>query len=103
MSVGGVSDTNALSYLNAGASHVIVTSYVFRDGIIDIDRLESLSKLVGKNRLVLDLSCRRKPFSEVHDDEIDPNEPRPYYVVTNKWTKFTSCELRFVLFNSIVL
>ena len=63
-----------------GASHVIVTSYVFQDGIIQFDRLKALvDKVGGKNRLVLDLSCRRKP-----------EMPQGlYYVVTNKWTRFT--------------
>jgi phosphoribosylformimino-5-aminoimidazole carboxamide ribotide isomerase len=57
---GGITIENAQLYLNAGASHVIVTSYVFRDGNIDFERLENLVSLIGKERLVLDLSCRRK-------------------------------------------
>ena len=72
---GGVNTDNAEKYLDMGASHVIVTSYVFRDGIIDYDRLENLSHLVGKERLVLDLSCRS-----------DGND---YYVVTDRWQKMT--------------
>ena len=56
---GGISLSNALSFLSAGASHVIVTSFVFADGEIHMDRLEELVRLVGKQRLVLDLSCRR--------------------------------------------
>lgn len=44
----------------AGASHVIVTSYVFRDGKVDYGRLEKLVQAVGKEHLVLDLSCRKK-------------------------------------------
>ena len=39
---GGITPENAGDYLNAGASHVIVTSYVFREGRIDYDRLERL-------------------------------------------------------------
>ena len=42
---------NPEKYLDMGASHVIVTSYVFRDGIIDYDRLENLSHLVVTVRL----------------------------------------------------
>lgn len=72
---GGVDDTNARSWLDAGASHVIVTSWVFREGHLDRDRLRRLVGIVGKERLVLDLSCRRKG-----DD---------YFVVTDRWQRFT--------------
>lgn len=73
---GGITCDNALLFLNAGASHVIVTSYVFSDGEIHMDRLEKLSRLVGRERLVLDLSCRKKEGD--------------YFVVTNRWQKFTN-------------
>lgn len=76
---GGINDDNAFSFIEAGASHVIVTSFVFRDGMIDYDRLNALVDVVGKERLVLDLSCRKK------DDE--------YYIVTDRWQKFTSEKL----------
>lgn len=76
---GGINDTNAKRWLDAGASHVIVTSYVFREGKIDYDRLNKLVGIVGTERLVLDLSCRRKPE--------DPTGP--YYVVTDRWQKYT--------------
>lgn len=72
---GGIHRENAEKFLDMGASHVIVTSYVFRDGIIDMERLEQLSRQIGKERLVLDVSCR---FAE--DD---------YYIVTNRWQKLT--------------
>ena len=55
---GGITDANAEHWLNLGASHVIVTSHVFHDGQLDAERLERLRRLVGKERLVLDLSCR---------------------------------------------
>ena len=71
---GGINSSNAISYLEAGAAQVIVTSYVFLDGRIQFDRLEELVQLVGRDRLVLDLSCRRKV------DAFDGL----YYVVTNK-------------------
>jgi phosphoribosylformimino-5-aminoimidazole carboxamide ribotide isomerase len=74
---GGVNASNALMWLEAGASHVIVTSWVFRNGIIDMDRLQELSTLVTKNNLVLDLSCKKKS----HDG--------PFYVVTDRWQKYT--------------
>ncbi|CAM9350674.1 unnamed protein product [Ectocarpus sp. 4 AP-2014] len=77
---GGVNPSNAIKYLDAGASHVIVTSYVFKDGEIDWERLEELRTAVGKDRLVLDLSCRRRPGGL---------ELRDFMVVTNKWQKFT--------------
>jgi phosphoribosylformimino-5-aminoimidazole carboxamide ribotide isomerase len=72
---GGVNAKNARGWLEAGASHVIVTSWVFREGHVDWERLGELVKTVGKNRLVLDLSCRR------HDEN--------YFVVTDRWKKIT--------------
>lgn len=72
---GGIRPENAAIYLDAGASHVIVTSYVFRDGHLDWDRLRTLEQGVGASRLVLDLSCRKR------DGE--------YFVVTDRWQKFT--------------
>jgi phosphoribosylformimino-5-aminoimidazole carboxamide ribotide isomerase len=76
---GGVGTSNAMEYLDAGASHVIVTSFVFREGRLDEDRLSELVKLVGKKRLVLDLSCRQR-------DGL-------YWVVTDRWQKFSSLSL----------
>ena len=76
---GGVNAMNARGWLDAGASHVIVTSWVFRDGQVDEARLAELVKLVGKGRLVLDLSCRKR----------DGN----YFVVTDRWQKFTDVAL----------
>ncbi|EKD39035.1 MAG: hypothetical protein ACD_75C00525G0003, partial [uncultured bacterium] len=70
---------NAGRWLDRGASHVIVTSYVFRDGMIDLARMNKLVKAVGRNRLVLDLSCRRK--GENYEN---------YFIVTDRWQKFTS-------------
>src|SRR5579863_9898352 len=57
---GGINASNATSYLNDGASHVIVTSWVFQGGKINWERLTELVKSIGKERLVLDLSCRRR-------------------------------------------
>jgi phosphoribosylformimino-5-aminoimidazole carboxamide ribotide isomerase len=76
---GGISPDNALDWLKAGASHVIVTSWVFRDARLDWDRLAQLSGLVGKERLVLDLSCRRRG--------------EDYVVMTGRWQKFTETAL----------
>jgi phosphoribosylformimino-5-aminoimidazole carboxamide ribotide isomerase len=72
---GGVNPDNARVYLDAGASHVIVTSYVFSEGRIDAERLAQLVRSVGRERLVLDLSCRKR-------------EGR-YYIVTDRWQRFT--------------
>jgi len=76
---GGVTPENAHVYLNAGASHVIVTSYVFHEGRIDQDRLDRLVATVGRKRLVLDLSCRKR------DEE--------YVIVTDRWQKFTEVKI----------
>lgn len=72
---GGINEDNANAYLEEGASHVIVTSYVFKNGQIDMDNLEKIKAAVGKEHLVIDLSCRRKN-----------NE---YYIVTDRWQNFT--------------
>ena len=72
---GGINADNAADYLEAGASHVIVTSYVFHDGKIDYRRLKKLVKAVGKEHLVLDLSCKKI------DDE--------YRIVTDRWQNIT--------------
>ena len=82
---GGITIDNAMQYLDAGASHVVVTSYVFRDGQVDLPRLSALRDLVGKERLVLDLSCRKKPVNA----NTPASDTNPYYVVTNKWTQYT--------------
>ena len=76
---GGITPENAASFLKEGASHVIVTSYVFRDGKIDFDNLNKLVTAVGKEKLVLDLSCRKKGDT--------------YFVVTDRWQKFTTFEI----------
>ncbi len=72
---GGITPENAGEYLEAGASHVIVTSYVFKDGKLHYDRLQEMVRAVSKNRLVLDLSCRKREGS--------------YYIVTDRWQKYT--------------
>ncbi len=87
---GGVNAQNARGWLDAGASHVIVTSWVFREGRVDRARLDELVKAVGKNRLVLDLSCRRKPLTR-RDATLSPSAGvrGDYFVVTDRWQKFT--------------
>jgi phosphoribosylformimino-5-aminoimidazole carboxamide ribotide isomerase len=76
---GGINAANAARFLDSGASHVIVTSWIFRDGRLDQERLRELLAAVGKNRLVLDLSCRRRDGR--------------CFVVTDRWQKFTNLEI----------
>jgi phosphoribosylformimino-5-aminoimidazole carboxamide ribotide isomerase len=76
---GGINLENAPGWLEAGASHVIVTSWVFRDGRLDSERLQVLVDKIGKRRLVLDLSCRKRGTD--------------YFVVTDRWQKFTELTL----------
>ena len=73
---GGITADNAEQWLDDGASHVIVTSWVFHDGRIHMARLEQLTRKIGKERLVLDLSCRKRGDS--------------YLVVTDRWQTFTT-------------
>jgi len=72
---GGVTMDNAAEWIDAGASHVIVTSCLFREEQLDEDRIKRLGQAVGQSRLVIDLSCRRRG-----DD---------YFVVTDRWQTFT--------------
>ena len=70
---------NAASYIEAGASHVIVTSYVFKDGEVQWGNLEKLADAAGAGHVVLDVSCRKKDGK--------------YYIVTDRWQKFTKVQL----------
>jgi phosphoribosylformimino-5-aminoimidazole carboxamide ribotide isomerase len=72
---GGINLENARSWLEAGAAQVIVTSWVFREGRVDWDRLKALAGRIGRERLVLDLSCRRRVGE--------------YRVVTDRWQRWT--------------
>ncbi len=72
---GGINSQNARDWLEAGASHVIVTSWIFHEGRVDWERLGELVKKIGKDKLVLDLSCRKRG--------------KDYFVVTDRWQKFT--------------
>lgn len=76
---GGVHAGNAREFLELGASHVIVTSYVFQDGRLNEKNLERMVRAVGRERLTLDLSCRAKDGD--------------YYIVTDRWQKFTDLKL----------
>lgn len=76
---GGVTPENAPQYLDAGASHVIVTSYVFRNGHIDVERLQRLVTTIGAQRLVLDLSCRQRGEA--------------FWVMTDRWQRWTTVQV----------
>lgn len=76
---GGMTPENADAFLNAGASQVIVTSYVFKDGQIRYENLEKIERAVGRDRLVLDLSCRKKDGA--------------YHIVTDRWQKYTDVKV----------
>ncbi|KAI9909507.1 hypothetical protein PsorP6_015083 [Peronosclerospora sorghi] len=81
---GGITADNCQFFVAKGASHVIVTSYVFRDGQIDFDRLDTLRKRIGKQKFVLDLNCRQS----VKDNN--------FYVMTDRWQTFTTTSLDYV-------
>ena len=76
---GGITPENARYWLDQGAAAVIVTSYVFKEGKIFAERLKEMRDLVGRDRLVIDLSCRKRGDA--------------YYVVTDRWQKFTDAEI----------
>ena len=104
---GGITAENAERFLDMGATHVIVTSYVFKNGRINMERLEKLRSAVGRDRLVLDLSCRKKIRDvEATDDEnkasvsktvdaviSETEKSDDYFIVTDRWQKFTDVPL----------
>lgn len=84
---GGITPENARVFIEAGASHVIVTSYVFKDGKINYENLDKLVAAVGKEHVVLDLSCRY-----LEDG---------YYIVTDRWQKFTTEKISLELLDKL--
>lgn len=86
---GGITAENASFYIEEGASHVIVTSYVFKNGKINYDNLHKLVDAVGKKHIVLDLSCRYVDGNTLIEGETKLRE-KGYYVVTDRWQKYTS-------------
>lgn len=76
---GGINCDNAREWLDAGAAQLILTSYIFADGELKQKRLDNIFEVVGRDKLVLDLSCRLKDGK--------------YYIVTDRWQKFTNCEV----------
>lgn len=94
---GGMNAQNARNWLDAGASHIIVTSWIFREGKVDRARLNELVRTIGKDRLVLDLSCRkrvedRKSRAESPKDAVSFDSRLStfdYFVVTDRWQTYT--------------
>lgn len=84
---GGMNPDNAWEFLDAGASHVIATSYVFREGVIRYEHLQYLADTVGREHLVLDLSCRRQGSD--------------YFIVTDRWQKSTRERITVPLLNRL--
>lgn len=76
---GGITSDNAERFINMGASHVIVTSFVFKNGEINMNNLNDLVSAVGREHLVLDLSCRWKGDG--------------YYIVTDRWQRYTNVKV----------
>lgn len=76
---GGIDPRNARHWIGCGAAKVIVTSCIFRNGIIDWAVLKELCAVAGRESVVIDLSCRRLG-----------NE---YRVVTDRWQTFTDLAL----------
>ena len=82
---GGIDADNAMEYLEAGASHVIVTSYVFKNGDVNISNLKKLVDAVGKEHVVLDLSCRKIEGE--------------YRIMTDRWQKASNVILNHETLN----
>ena len=76
---GGITDENAYSFIKEGASHIIVTSYLFENGELSFDKMKRLKEAVGKEHVVFDLSCKK-----VNDS---------YYIATNRWQTVTDTKL----------
>ncbi len=76
---GGVTSENAARWIAAGASKVIVTSFVFDGDALSDARMEELARAVGRERVVLDLSCRR------HEGA--------YYVAKDRWQTLTATRI----------
>jgi len=76
---GGVNAENAESFLNAGASHVIVTSALFVNGQFSFEKLEQIKQVTGRDKLILDLSCRKTQDG--------------WNIATNRWQTVTQTQI----------
>ncbi|PHH91231.1 hypothetical protein CDD83_1232 [Cordyceps sp. RAO-2017] len=80
---GGINDGNAKRWLDAGASKVIITSFLFPDGHFSQPRLDAVLEALGgdRDKLVIDLSCRRR------------GDESRWFVAMNKWQTVTDMEV----------
>ncbi|GAA5929596.1 1-(5-phosphoribosyl)-5- ((5-phosphoribosylamino)methylideneamino)imidazole-4-carboxamide isomerase HIS6 [Sporobolomyces koalae] len=76
---GGITEDNAQDWIDAGAEKVIVTSYLFPSAKFDLERLQRIAKRVGKERLVVDVSCRKR------EDK--------WVVAMNRWQDLTDMQV----------
>lgn len=82
---GGITASNALLWLDQyKARQVIVTSWLFTNEQFDWEKLAKISELIGKSRLIVDLSCREVPS--------DSSEKK-WVVAINKWQTLTQTVL----------
>ena len=90
---GGINIDNALEWLDQHkARQIIVTSWLYTDGNLDWNKLESISKLVGKERLVVDLSCRAVQTT---------GDSKKWVVAINKWQTLTKDTLNADFFAKV--
>lgn len=85
---GGINLQNAWPWLEAGATHLIVTSFLFENGALSPKRLQAMTKAVGKDRLVIDVSCCR-------------GRDGHYHVATNRWQTVTATRLDLSLIRQL--
>lgn len=83
---GGINLSNANEWIDKGAAKVIVTSYLFPKAQFDEELLRGLSELIGKERLVVDISCRREILKTA---TVDPK----WIVAIDKWQTRTEYEV----------
>ena len=84
---GGMNKNNCLEYINFGASHIIFNSAIFYHGRLNLEDLKSIKKVLGKSRIVLDLSCK----------EYDGK----FFVMSNKWKEKSNFEINLKNLSSL--
>jgi len=76
---GGINETNAKFWIDAGARKVIITACLFSDGKFSLQKLKAISSAIGKERLVVDISCRRRG--------------NQWFMAIHKWQEITDMEI----------
>ena len=84
---GGITDANAAEWLAACAEKVIVTSWLFPDGHFDRERLRTLSAAIGRDRLVVDLSCRGSAGT--------------WFIASDRWQRITDVRIEAEFLNEV--